>query len=345
MKITRTKGAAADGDAFGQQRLRALPQNQFRGAATDVDHQSFALRAGNRVSHAGVYQPGFFMPGDHIDAKPQMPFCAGEEQLSIVGFTHGAGCHRTHATGLKAAQLFAAFAPGPLTILLEKKEIIPDLVTSGLPRVAVRVPNHPMTLDLLRGLDFPLAAPSANPFGYISPTTAQHVADQLGGKIPYILDGGACSVGVESTIVGWEHGQVTVYRLGGMAVEDITNIVGRVEVQLNQSSNPAAPGMLKSHYAPRKPLLLDRVAENLEQYRTQRIGFIAFDQMRVHPAIQQQIVLAPDGETRTAAQHLFAALRTLDNADIDLIIAETMPDSGLGKAINDRLRRAAATEL
>ena len=242
-------------------------------------------------------------------------------------------------------QLAAAFWPGPLTILLPKRDIIPDLVTSGLPRVALRVPAHPMAQALLAQLPFPLAAPSANPFGYISPTTAQHVADQLGGKIPYILDGGACSVGVESTIVGWEHGQVTVYRLGGMAVEDITNIVGRVEVQLNQSSNPAAPGMLKSHYAPRKPLLLDRVAENLEQYRTQRIGFIAFDQMRVHPAIQQQIVLAPDGETRTAAQHLFAALRTLDNADIDLIIAETMPDSGLGKAINDRLRRAAATEL
>ncbi len=234
--------------------------------------------------------------------------------------------------------------PGPLTLLLPKRAIVPDLVTSGLPRVALRVPAHPMARNLLQMLDFPLAAPSANPFGYISPTTAQHVADQLGDQIPYILDGGPCQVGVESTIVGWEDDQVTIYRLGGMSIEEIEAVSGAVTIALNQSSNPAAPGMLKSHYAPRKPLLLGRVGVDLTVYQDRKIGVIAFEKAYEHPAIAQQIVLAPDGSTSTAAQHLFAALRTLDQSDVDIILAETLPDAGLGRAINDRLRRAAATE-
>ncbi len=235
--------------------------------------------------------------------------------------------------------------PGPLTLLLPKQPIIPDLVTSGLPRVALRVPAHPLARTLLQMLEFPLAAPSANPFGYISPTTAQHVADQLGDQIPYILDGGPCQVGVESTIVGWEDGKVTVYRLGGMSVEEIEAVSGPVVIALNQSSNPAAPGMLKSHYAPRKPLLLDRVGAHLEAHQDKKIGVIAFEKAYEHPAIVHQIILAQDGQTGTAAQHLFAALRTMDQSDVDLILAETLPDVGLGRAINDRLRRAAATEV
>jgi L-threonylcarbamoyladenylate synthase len=145
--------------------------------------------------------------------------------------------------------------PGPLTILLPKKEIIPDLVTAGLESVAIRIPNHPLTLSLLQSLDFPLAAPSANPFCYISPTQAEHVNQQLGGLIPYILDGGACQIGIESTIVAWENNQLHVLRLGGLSVEAIENLSQqKVQLQLNQSSNPQAPGMLKSHYAPLKPL-------------------------------------------------------------------------------------------
>ncbi len=236
------------------------------------------------------------------------------------------------------------FWPGPLTILLPKKEIIPDLVTSGLPRVALRVPAHPLAHELLLHLPFPLAAPSANPFGYISPTTAQHVADQLFGKIPYILDGGPCSIGVESTIVGWENGKIVVYRLGGMSIEDIENVAGSVEIMLNQSSNPAAPGMLKSHYAPRKPLYLNHLEENIERFKHQRIGLLTFQSYPETSIAAAHIALSPNGSLKEAAQHLFAALRALDNADIDLILAETMADQGLGKAINDRLRRAAAPE-
>src|SRR5690606_2705639 len=136
---------------------------------------------------------------------------------------------------------------GPLTLLLKKKPIIPDLVTSGLDNVAVRVPNHPMAEELLLSLDFPLAAPSANPFGYISPTQAKHVQDQLGDKISYILDGGRSFVGLESTIVGIEHGQTVIYRLGGTEVSEIEDVVGKVLILPLSSSNPQSPGMLKSH--------------------------------------------------------------------------------------------------
>ena len=155
------------------------------------------------------------------------------------------------------ARLLAdAFWPGPLTLLLPKRALISDLVTAGLTTVAVRIPNHPLTLALLRSLDFPLAAPSANPFGYISPTTAQHVADQLGDQIPYILDGGPAGVGIESTIVGFNDNKATVFRLGGMGLDQIEQIIGPISVQTHSTSNPKAPGMLISHYAPRKPLIL-----------------------------------------------------------------------------------------
>ncbi|NVK51203.1 MAG: threonylcarbamoyl-AMP synthase, partial [Cyclobacteriaceae bacterium] len=140
-------------------------------------------------------------------------------------------------------RLAKEFWPGPLTLLLEKKSIIPDLVTAGLNRVAVRMPKHPLTLKLLKELSFPLAAPSANPFGYISPTKAVHVAQQLGEQIPYILDGGSCEVGLESTIVGMEDEKVTIYRLGGLDLNLITELVGEVEIKSHSSSNQASPGL------------------------------------------------------------------------------------------------------
>lgn len=249
----------------------------------------------------------------------------------------------TYATEFPAPlkALAECFWPGPLTILLPKRENIPDLVTSGLERVALRVPAHPLAQALLRALDFPLAAPSANPFGYISPTTAQHVADQLQGAIPYILDGGACNIGVESTIVGWENDTVTVYRLGGMALEEIEAVAGKVAVQLNQSSNPAAPGMLKSHYAPRKPLFLNNIAENVERFANKKIAVLSFRPIETLAPSVLSVFLSEKGDPAEAAQHLFAALRALDASDAEVILAETLPEEGLGRAVNDRLRRAA----
>lgn len=241
-----------------------------------------------------------------------------------------------------ARQLADAFWPGPLTLLLPKRELIPDLVTSGLPTVAVRIPDHPLTLSLLRSLAFPLAAPSANPFGYISPTTAQHVADQLGDQVPYILDGGACGVGLESTIVGFGEGRPTIYRLGGLALDRIEAVVGPVAVQTHSTSNPQAPGMLTSHYAPRKPLTLLQPGESLPLQVGERAGALAFREPFGGIPTRHQRVLSPTGDLNEAAKNLFAHLRALDALDVDVLYAEPVPNQGLGSAINDRLRRAGA---
>ena len=234
-----------------------------------------------------------------------------------------------------------AFWPGPLTVLLKKKPSIPSLTTSGLDEVAFRIPNHPLTLELLSALDFPLAAPSANPFGYISPTTAKHVQDQLGGELPYILDGGECEVGIESTIIGFPEGQPTVYRLGGKQVEEIEALIGPVKIHLNQSSNPSAPGMLKSHYAPKKPVFVGNIPELITANQDKRIGIISFVDHYAEIAAEHQSVLSQNGDLNEAARNLFGALHKLDELSIDIILSEPFPDKGLGRAINDRLNRAS----
>jgi len=241
-------------------------------------------------------------------------------------------------------ELAKAFWPGPLTLLLPKKEIISDLVTAGLDRVAVRVPQHPIALKLLVELDFPLAAPSANPFGYISPTQAGHVQAQLGDEIQYILDGGACQVGLESNIVGMEEDQVVIYRMGGLDLREIEKIVGKVEVRSHSSSNPAAPGLLKSHYAPRKPFLVGDLEKLIPEYleKGERFAVLSLARMFPLPADFPQYQLSESADLAEAARHLFGYMRSLDESDVNLILAEWMPEEGLGRAINDRLRRAAA---
>lgn len=242
----------------------------------------------------------------------------------------------------KAALLAEAFWPGPLTLLLHKQDFISDLVTSGLETVAIRIPKQPLTLDLLRALDFPLVAPSANPFGYVSPTLPQHVNDQLGSKIPYILDGGPCDVGIESTIVGVENDDVIIHRLGGISREDIESVAGPVKLMPFSSSNPKAPGMLKSHYSPGKKVVLGNIGELLKKYNPTRVGVIAYQKFVDEVPRDRQMVLAEDGRLTTAAQNLFLMLRAMDKKDIDIILAEPVPERGLGLAINDRLTRAAA---
>ncbi|WP_026630292.1 L-threonylcarbamoyladenylate synthase [Dyadobacter alkalitolerans] len=242
---------------------------------------------------------------------------------------------------VKAGLLAAKFWPGPLTLLLPKNPAIPDLVTSGLDNVAVRIPNHPLLLDLLQTLPFPLAAPSANPFGYISPTNAGHVNAQLGEKIPYILDGGESEVGIESTIVGFENDEPVVYRLGGLAVEEIEAVVGKVKLMPHSSSNPKAPGMLKSHYAPRKPLYLQE-RETFPASEDKLTGYLLFDQYLENIDPEYQRILSKSGDMKEAAHNLFAFLRELDTLPIEQIRAERVPMNGLGLAINDRLQRAAA---
>jgi L-threonylcarbamoyladenylate synthase len=239
-------------------------------------------------------------------------------------------------------QLAEQFWPGPLTLLLPKKSCIPDLVTSGLSTVGIRVPAHPVTQKLLESLNFPLAAPSANPFGYISPTQASHVNDQLGGLIPYILDGGPCGVGLESTIVGMEDGSVVVYRIGGLALSEISRVVGNIKVRDHSTSNPKAPGMLKSHYAPGKPFIVGNLSDMVHSGKYTNFGILSFCQE--FPEVKQEFVqvLSKAGDPNEAARNLFTAMRTLDTVDVSVILAELLPEEGLGRAINDRLRRAAA---
>ncbi len=252
-----------------------------------------------------------------------------------------------------AEQLARTCWPGPLTLLLPKRDHIPDLTTSGLDAVAVRIPNHPLTLALLASLDFPLAAPSANPFGYISPTTAQHVADQLGDQVPYILDGGPCPVGVESTIIGFDTtGRAVVYRLGGMALEQLEAITGPLTVQQSSSNpqdKPQAPGMLTSHYAPRKPLTLlangelpPMLGTSLAESTGASTGALVFSDPLPGIPLENQLVLAPNGDVTEAARNLFAHLRRLDTLPVTQLYAQLVPNEGLGRAVNDRLRRAAA---
>ncbi len=242
-----------------------------------------------------------------------------------------------------AQQLASRFWPGALTILLPKRDIIPDLVTSGLDTVAVRMPRHPLTRQLLDALDFPLAAPSANPFGYISPTRAEHVQAQLGDKIPYILDGGPCEVGIESTIVGFEDQKPIIYRLGGISLEAIQLAIGPVEVLPHSTSNPQAPGMLKSHYAPRKPLSIDNLEEVLKHHPAEKVGFMGFATLATQLPQENQVLLSDQQDYAEAAQQLFAAMRALDAMpQLEVIVAQLLPEEDLGRAINDRIRRAAA---
>ncbi|MBY0432709.1 MAG: L-threonylcarbamoyladenylate synthase, partial [Cyclobacteriaceae bacterium] len=239
--------------------------------------------------------------------------------------------------------LMKKFWPGPLTLLLPKKEIIPDLVTSGLDRVGIRCPDHPLTHQLLKNLSFPLAAPSANPFGYVSPTTAEHVNDQLGKKISYILDGGPSMVGIESTIVGWEGGIPVIYRMGGISQEMIESVIGKVATLAQSTSQPQAPGQLASHYAPKKKFLLGHLETLAKENAPARLGILAFQKGIETNGRATQLILSPIGNLEEAARNLFSMLRQLDTHDIDMVIAEEVPNIGLGRAINDRLRRAAAS--
>lgn len=239
--------------------------------------------------------------------------------------------------------LYRRFSPGPLTFVLQKKPAVPDLLTAGQATVAVRFPAHPLSRELLQSLAFPLAAPSANKFGRVSPVRAEHVADQLGEEIPYILDGGPCSVGLESTIIDLSEKQPEILRLGGLPSEELENALGHpIRRKPHSSSNPKAPGMLSAHYSPGLPLLFGHLAENLPKVNRRRCGSITFYQAVPGIPRAQQRILSPRGDLREAASKLFEALRSLANLPaVEVILAEAFPEEGLGRAINDRLRRAS----
>lgn len=245
-----------------------------------------------------------------------------------------------------AKQLAARFCPGPLSFVIPTSDAIPGIVTAGTPAVAVRFPNHPLTLKLLQELEFPLAAPSANPSGYVSPTRADHVASQLGGQVAYILDGGDCSVGLESTIISFLDEQPRLLRYGGIPLEQIEARIGKVALPPDGFvDNPVAPGMLARHYATRHPLKLGSfnktVPEALKEYARTELALIAFREGHADIPSTHQFILSGDGSLEEAAARLFTALRQADAMNIRMILAEPFPEEGLGRAINDRLKRAA----
>ncbi|MBE2288545.1 MAG: threonylcarbamoyl-AMP synthase [Chitinophagaceae bacterium] len=240
-----------------------------------------------------------------------------------------------------AAQvLLSRFAPGPLTLLLPRNSSIPDIVTAGSPLVAVRIPDHPVTLELLRLTDLPLAAPSANPFGYISPTTAGHVEKMLGEKIPYVLDGGPCDAGIESTIIGFPDSVPTIYREGAIPKDHIEKLIGAVAVFAGKKIH--APGMSAVHYSPKTPLILcDDLEQVVRDHDHFRIGVITYGNYAVGVTADNQWILCKEQDWETAAHNLYAALHEMDERNYELILAKTFPEAGLGSALNDRLRRAA----
>jgi L-threonylcarbamoyladenylate synthase len=243
-----------------------------------------------------------------------------------------------------AEKLIKRFWPGPLTIVLLRKEAVPDIVTAGLPTVAIRMPRHPVALQLIKKADRPIAAPSANPFGYVSPTTAEHVREQLGNRVDLILDGGPCEVGLESTILSFSEEKPRLLRPGGLPIEEIESVIGGVETNPVEEEKPSSPGRLPRHYAPRTPIVIEGWKENLGAYQNKKIGLLAFREMNVSFPYHHVEVLSPKGDLREAAANLFAAIRRLDALNLDGILAEPVPEAGLGRAIMDRLRRASERE-
>lgn len=229
--------------------------------------------------------------------------------------------------------LAARFWPGPLTIVLARQPDtgLSDLVSAGLDTVAFRVPAHEGARALLRAAERPLAAPSANKSGNVSPTTAQHVASELGDAAALILDGGPCAVGLESTVVDVSGGTPLLLRPGGVPLEDIEATLGRTVPVAGVADAIRAPGMLESHYAPSLPLRLDAAQANPGEAL---LGF--------GPAPDATLNLSESGDLREAAANLFAHLRALDREEFTGIAVMPIPEDGLGRAINDRLRRAAA---
>lgn len=241
----------------------------------------------------------------------------------------------------KAQRLADVFWPGPITLVLPKKEIIPNNITAGKSTVAVRVPNHAVTLELLKNIDFPLAAPSANPFSSISPTQPEHVESYFKKDIKMVLDGGPCKSGIESTIIGFEDDEPIIYRLGSTPIEEIEKVVGPIKIKNKKEVSPDAPGMLERHYAPKtKTILTDDLTKSIKSHSDKRIGLLIFNDILNDDNIQFKVVLSETSNLDEAASKLYDALHQLDEQELDIIIAEQLPDYGLGKSINDRLSRA-----
>jgi len=258
----------------------------------------------------------------------------------------------------KARVLMEAFWPGPLTIIFKKSPIVPDKVTAGLNTVAIRMPNHPVALKLIDCCGFPIAAPSANRSGHISPTTAQHVLEDMEGRIPLILDGGKCSVGLESTVLDLTAQIPVILRPGGVTLEMLQEVLGEVRVDINvlkpvsDGRKVKSPGMKYTHYAPRAQVLIvrgkldgivERINELAEEYAAQgmKVGILATRETMERYGIGEVLVLGGRTQPAVMASNLFSALREFDDRAVDIVLAEWVDTSNEGLAIMNRMVRAA----
>jgi L-threonylcarbamoyladenylate synthase len=319
----------------------------------DITHAALLLKAGEVVAIPTETVYGLAANAFNGNAVASIYRIKNRPQFNPL-IIHTNSTEKLTEWGLQLPQpmqeLLKHFSPGPLTYLIPSTPHIPEIVTAGTQAVAVRIPNHPITLQLLSMLDFPLAAPSANPSGYISPTTAVHVQTQLGHAIPYILDGGTCEVGIESTIISFLDNKPEILRYGGISKEKIEQIIGPINDKAIHPSTiipaekPLAPGMLTKHYAPLKPIFVGNITQLLHDKDKKRVAVISFQSVYDNIPIENQFCLSVSGNLNEAAQNLFAAMRKAETLDIDCILAEIFPAKDIGRAINDRLMRASAKE-
>lgn len=305
-------------DIIGRGGLVAFPTETVYGLGADM-WNSDAVANIFKVKARPLHDPLIV----HIDTK---------ETLSELAQTDDA----------KIGLLADAFWPGPLTLVLPRQWSIPDLVTAGLPTIAVRMPDHPVALALIRDAGTPIAAPSANSFGYVSPTAAHHVFEGLGEQVDLILDGGICSLGVESTIISLGNGAPKLLRAGSLAVEDLEDVIGPITRDGFEEGRPISPGQLSRHYATRTPLyLLPTTQATPSVVFGESTGLLAFappSKPEIYAAVE---ILSPTGNLQEAAKHFYAALRRLDGQGLSRLWAEPCPEEGVGVAIMDRLRRCA----
>jgi L-threonylcarbamoyladenylate synthase len=312
---------------------------------TDVDRAAWLIQRGGLVAFATETVYGLGANAYDVRAVARIFEVKGRPQFDplIVHLGDANWLRDVVATVPPLAQrLIDSFWPGPLTLVLPKTDRVPDLVTAGLPTVGVRMPSHPSASALLRRATIPIAAPSANLFGHVSPTTAQHVAEQLGSRIDYILDGGPCTVGVESTILDVSGEEPTLLRPGGLALEVLEAAIGPVRAPDSTSDENGpqlSPGRLMRHYATRTPLVIAEGDASVPN--TCRAGLLTLSGQLGDERFAAVEILSQRGDLAEAAANLFAAMRRLDARGLDRIVARLVPETGLGRAINDRLRRAS----
>jgi L-threonylcarbamoyladenylate synthase len=298
--------------------LVAFPTETVYGLGADV---------GNSLAVARIFE---------VKARPRI-------DPIIVHVSDPVSAHRYGLFPASAQPLMEHFWPGALTLVVGKTPAVPPIVTAGLDTVAIRIPSHPAALALIRTAGCGIAAPSANAFGYASPTTAQHVAEHFADKIDMILDGGPCSVGVESTILSLAGSGPRILRAGGIAMEDLSAKLGHLELWIGTEERPEAPGQMKRHYATRTPLdIRERDTEDLGPgEHAGLLSLLAPEDPGRYAAVE---VLSTAGNLREAAANFFVALRRLDALGLDRIIARPIQEVGLGLALMDRLRRSSARE-